>query len=311
MTTETLRVRAAEAAPVTGSALSEIGWVAYRSLLRVSRTPIVLFFSLMMPLMWLLLFSQTFGSVVGRGMALPGAAPLPYDFVAILLPGIATMTAIQSASQSGFGMVADIESGYMDKFFVSPMRRSSVLLGKLLADGLRIAVQSMLVLAIAWVMTLLVGWRIPFATGFFGALLLSVLVALFGVAFSGLSNTVALRTRSTEATMTASFALTFPLLFMSTAMLPAQALPGWVQSIAVVNPVSYLADASRALILTGYDWAAIGKALVAIAIVGALLNGWRSKRSARRAAKVTRRSPRPPARSGAVVAASILSPEDL
>lgn len=273
MTTETIRGRAATAAPVTGSALSEIGWVAYRSLLRVSRTPIVLFFSLMMPLMWLLLFSQTFGSVVGRGMSLPGVAPLPYDFVAVLLPGIATMTAIQSASQSGFGMVADIESGYMDKFFVSPMRRSSVLLGKLLADGLRMAVQTLLILGIAYLMTLVAGWRIPFATGIPGALVLSVLAALFGVAFSGLSNTVALRTRSTEATMAASFSLTFPLLFMSTAMLPREALPGWVQKVAAVNPVTYLADASRSLILSGYDWSAIGAALIAIGLVGALLNG--------------------------------------
>lgn len=273
MTTESMPVRAAHAPMIAGNALSEIVWVAYRSLLRVSRTPIVLFFSLMMPLMWLLLFSQTFGSVVGRGMSVPGAAPLPYDFVAVLLPGIATMTAIQSASQSGFGMVADIESGYMDKFFVSPMRRSSVLLGKLLADGLRMAVQAMLILGIAWVMTLVAGWRIPFATGFLGAVVVSVLSALFGVAFSGLSNTVALRTRSTEATMTASFSLTFPLLFMSTAMLPAEVLPSWLQSIAAVNPVSYLVDASRAVILHGYDWAAIARALVAIGIVGALLNG--------------------------------------
>ena len=54
-----------------------------------------------------------------------------------MLPAIATMTAIQSASQSGFSMVADLENGFMDKFFVSPLRRSSVLLGKLLSDGIR------------------------------------------------------------------------------------------------------------------------------------------------------------------------------
>ena len=150
MTTESMNVRAATAAPVTGNLFTEIGWVAYRSLIKVTRTPIALFFSLMMPLMWLLLFSQTFGGVVGRGLQSPGAAPLPFDFVAVLLPGIATMTAIQSASQSGFGMVADIDSGYMDKFFVSPMRRSSVLLGKLLADGARMAIQTLLILFVAY-----------------------------------------------------------------------------------------------------------------------------------------------------------------
>jgi ABC-2 type transport system permease protein len=106
-----------------------------------------------------------------------------------------------------------------------------------------------------------------------GALVIAVLAALFGVAFSGLSNTVALRTKNTEATMMASFALTFPLLFLSTAMLPKALLPPWVQAAATYNPVSYLADAARALIISGYDWTAIGKALLAIAIVFVVLNG--------------------------------------
>jgi ABC-2 type transport system permease protein len=148
-----------------------------------------------------------------------------------------------------------------------------VLLGKLLADGIRMGIQALLILTIAFVLTLVAGWRIPFATNVVGVVMIAVLAALFGVAFSGLSNTVALRTKSTEATMMASFSLTFPLLFMSTAMLPKALLPGWVQSVSTFNPVSYLADAARALIISGYDWTLIGKALVAIAIVGAILNG--------------------------------------
>src|SRR5206468_8933121 len=167
--------------------------------------------------------------------------PLAYDYVAVLLPGITVMTAIQSASQSGFGMVADLESGFMDKFFVAPMRRSSVLAGKLLADGIRMAAQAGIILGIAAVLTLF-NWKIPFATGVAGALVVMLLAAAFGVAFSGLSNTVALRTKNTEATMMVSFSLTFPLLFLSTAMLPKASLTDWVQSFSTVNPVSYIAD---------------------------------------------------------------------
>ena len=85
--------------------------------------------------------------------------------VAVMLPGICIMTAIQSASQSGFGMVADIDSGFMDKFFVAPMSRTSVLIGKLVADGTRMAIQASIILLIAYTMTLVLGWRIPFATG--------------------------------------------------------------------------------------------------------------------------------------------------
>jgi ABC-2 type transport system permease protein len=251
---------------------SEIGWVCYRSLKKLSRNPFLLMFTLIMPLIWLGMFSQTFGTLFARAASAPGAAPLPYDYIAVLLPGIAIMTAIQSAAQSGFGMVTDIETGFMDKFFVAPIRRSSVLIGKLLADGLRMAAQAGIVLVIAYVFTLVFHWRIPFATGMVGDLLIVILAASFGVAFSGLSNSVALFTKSTESTMMVSFTLTFPLLFLSTAMVPLNLLPGWVQTFSKVNPVSYVATASRSLILSGFNWTEIGQAFAAIAIIGVLLN---------------------------------------
>ena len=253
--------------------LSEVWWVAWRQLRKLTRNPFLLFWSLMMPLIWLVLFSQTFSKVFERGASLPGATPLPYDFVAVMLPGIAVMTAIQSSAQSGFGMVMDMDSGFMDKLFVAPIHRSSVLLGKLLADGLRMAGQAAIVLFIAWAFTHAFGWRIPFAAGPGGTALIVLLAAGFGMAFSGLSNTVALRSRNTETTMLVSFTLTFPLLFLSSAMLPEALLPTWVQDFSRVNPVSYLADASRPLILTGWNITAIGHAVAAIAIMGILLNG--------------------------------------
>jgi len=268
--------------PFTGGMLTEIWLVAWRSLTKLTRTPVLLFFSLFMPLIWLVMFSQTFGNVVvasaGPGVNVPEGTPTcliarTCDYVALLLPGIAVMTAIQSASQSGFAMVSDIESGFMDKFFVAPIRRSSVLIGKLLADGIRMAAQAGIILAIAFLLTVAVGWKIPFSTGAPGMLLIMLLSSAFGVAFSGLSNTVALRTKSTEATMMVSFSLTFPLLFLSTAMLPEASLPQWVKDFSTVNPVSYVADAARALVIEGYDWAAIGSAFLAVAIFGIILNG--------------------------------------
>ncbi|HEV8595119.1 MAG TPA: ABC transporter permease [Thermoplasmata archaeon] len=256
----------------SGGVLTEVWLVMWRQLKKLTRNPVLLFFSLFMPLIWLVMFSQTFGTVFSSAAGGPGGAPLPYDYVAVLLPGITVMTAIQSASQSGFAMVADLESGFMDKFFVAPIRRSSVLVGKLLADGLRMAAQAGIILGIAALLTL-GGWRIPFATGVVGVVLIMLLAAAFGVAFSGLSNTVALRTKNTEATMMVSFSLTFPLLFLSTAMLPKLLLPGWVQTFSTVNPVSYIADAARALILTGFDWSLIGRAFLAVAAFGIVLNG--------------------------------------
>jgi ABC-2 type transport system permease protein len=263
---------AGQPSAATGSMLAEILWIAGRSLIKVTRNPTILFFSLMTPVIWLVLFSQMFARLFAQGAA--GGLQVAYDYVAVMLPGVTTMTAIQSASQSGFGMVADIESGFMDKFFVSPIRRSSVLVGKLLADGFRMAMQAALILLMAFALKLIAGWRIPFATGIPGALLVVVLTAAFGVAFSGLSSAVALRTKNTEATMMVSFSLTMPLLFLSTAMLPKILLPDWLQKFSAVNPVSYLADVSRDLILTGYNWPDLGRAVLAIVILGAVLNGF-------------------------------------
>jgi ABC-2 type transport system permease protein len=252
------------AATGVGGLFSEIAWVCYRSLRKLSRNPFLLMFTLLMPLIWLGLFSQTFGTLFSRAASSGGAPALPYDYIAVLLPGIAIMTAIQSAAQSGFAMVTDIETGFMDKFFVAPIRRSSVLIGKLLADGIRMAAQAGIVLVIAYVFTLAFHWRIPFATGLPGDVVIVVLAAAFGVAFSGLSNSVALFTKSTES---------FPLLFLSTAMVPLALLPGWVQTFSSYNPVSYVATAARTMILSGYNWTEIGQAFAAIAIIGILLNG--------------------------------------
>src|SRR3989454_7781382 len=122
----------------SGGVLTEVGLVTWRSLVKLTRTPVLLFFSLFMPLIWLVMFSQTFGTVFSS--AASGGflgAPLPHHYVAVLLPGITVMTAIQSASQSGFGVVADLEAGFMGKVFLPPIRRGSVLSGKRLPDGLR------------------------------------------------------------------------------------------------------------------------------------------------------------------------------
>src|SRR2546428_2662124 len=125
-------IRPTRDAEASGGVFTEVGLVAWRSLVKLTRTPVLLFFSLFMPLIWLVMFSQTFGTVFSS--AASGGflgAPLPHDYVAVLLPGITVMTAIQSASQSGFGVGAGLESGFMDKFFVAPIRPGSGLPGQL------------------------------------------------------------------------------------------------------------------------------------------------------------------------------------
>jgi ABC-2 type transport system permease protein len=110
------------------------------------------------------------------------------------------------------------------------------------------------------------------ATGLVGAMLILVLCAAFGVAWSGTSFLPALLTKNEQATGTLSL-LFFPLAFMSTAFVPVRLMPEWLQVLNAVNPISYVIEAARALMTTGYDWGAIGAAVVAIVVVGVVLQG--------------------------------------
>jgi ABC-2 type transport system permease protein len=120
-------------------------------------------------------------------------------------------------------------------------------------------------------------------TGLGGFLLILALSGLFGVAFAGANFIPALLTRSEQATSSLSM-LTFPLVFLSTAFVPEALMPEWIQAVNRWNPITHLIEAMRALMVSGYDWAAIGIALLSMAILGAILQAgtlWAFHRLAR------------------------------
>src|SRR2546426_4870249 len=109
-------IRPTRDAEASGGVFTEVGLVAWRSLVKLTRTPVLLFFSLFMPLIWLVMFSQTFGTVFSSAASggFSGGPP-PHHYVALLFPRITVMTPIQSAAQSGFGVVADLQAGFLGK----------------------------------------------------------------------------------------------------------------------------------------------------------------------------------------------------
>jgi ABC-2 type transport system permease protein len=110
----------------------------------------------------------------------------------------------------------------------------------------------------------------PIATGIPGALFILALAGLFGLAISGASFIPALVTKSEQATSTFSLLL-FPLVFASTAFVPVALMPEWLQVLNTFNPITYVIEAMRALMITGYDWDAIGQALLSIGIMGVIM----------------------------------------
>jgi ABC-2 type transport system permease protein len=226
-----------------------------RNMKKLARTPTLIFFSLFQPLMFLVLLGETFKRIAD----LPD---FPFEsYQAFFVPSVVMLTALNSAFQSGMGTVDDLESGFLDKLLTAPIRRAAILLGKALADGTRMTIQALIVIAVAYLM----GFRM--FTGISGIVLTLGIAAAFGIAWSGFSNIMALATRNSEVTMIAGILITFPVLFLSNAMMPEFLLPDWLESLSKWNPASYVIEAIRALANSGYDWQAIGYSFGIVAIL--------------------------------------------
>ncbi len=216
-------------------------WVNFKRWnLKAVRNPFVLVVSLVQPIIFLVLFTQVFGGVATQAIN-RGAASISYE--TYLMPAIAMQVALAAAATSGVGLVNDIEQGMFEKVLVSPMSRVGVFAGKSGAELLRIAFQ----IAIILVLGVALGGTVE--TGFVGALGVMAIGVLFAIWFMSLSNIIAVITRDQESTIIGANLLQFPLLFVSTAFLPLEALPGWIQTVATYNPVTYGVDAARAVIL--------------------------------------------------------------
>jgi ABC-2 type transport system permease protein len=183
-------------------------------------------------------------------------------YVAFQLP-VSLMFAVATAT-SGLVLVTEIDNGYFDKLLVAPIRRSSIIFGRLAADFVRgIAAAAFVLLA-----GIALGAHVE--SGPIGALVIVLLSALFGVAYAGFAIVVALRTRNVQATNT-SFLLFFPLLFLTPNFVPFERLTPLMETLARLNPVSYVIEGLRSLVIEGWDLDKIAACLAVIIGMGILL----------------------------------------
>mgnify|MGYP000855475628 FL=1 len=158
-------------------------------------------------------------------------------------------------------MVRDIESGYFDKLLLTPVSRAALLLGPILAGAVILGIQATVVIAFA----LLLG--LESATGFAGLAAVVGLSILLGTGFAGFTVSAALGSGSAAATQGASF-LFFPLTFLTASFVPLELLDGWLQTAAKINPITYVLEAMRGLLNTGWDSAALTQGIAACLILG-------------------------------------------
>jgi ABC-2 type transport system permease protein len=226
-----------------------------RTLVQFPRNPMALGFSVPPVLMMFVVFGTLFAAV----RHLPG---FPTDnYYEYLAPAAVLMTTVPGIANSAVALATDFQNGYLYKLLTTPASIGSIMLGRLLADGVRLFIQGGAVLLLA----LALGAQI--ATGFAGALLMLLIGTLFGiVTFGVLTANIALKTKD-PAAVQAVFPMAFLLIFLTTAY---QMESSVLRAIIDANPTEYVLRAMRDLMLTGYDWDAIGLAFLVILGLGVL-----------------------------------------
>jgi ABC transporter DrrB family efflux protein len=248
-------------------AVSDTIVLAHRNLLRIPRAPDLLLSFTVQPVMFLLLFVYVFGGAIET----PG-----YDYVDFLIPGIIVQTISFGGFVTALGLAEDLKKGLIDRFRSLPMAPSAVLGGRTLAD----VATNTLALVVMVVAGLIVGFSFSSSplevVGGIGLLL------LFGYAFSWVFAFIGLAASSGESAQALGFLIVFPLTFASSAFVPVDSMPGWLQTFAEVNPFTTTVDAMRALWVdapAGNDvWGAVAWS-VGIAAVFAVLSVARYRRA--------------------------------
>ena len=204
--------------------------VAKRNLIKIKRVPEILIWTLMSPIMFVVLFAYVFGSSI----EIPGM-----DYREFLIAGIFAQTVIFGSTFTGAGLAEDMTKGIIDRFRSLPMARSAVLVGR---TGSDIVYNSTSILVMT-ITGLLVGWRIR--TGVIEAIGGFLLLLLFAYAISWIMAYVGLKVSSVEVVNNASFMFIFPMTFIANTFVRAELLPGPLQTFAEWNPVSAVAQGVR------------------------------------------------------------------
>ncbi|MBW8172353.1 ABC transporter permease [Ornithinimicrobium sp. Arc0846-15] len=211
------------------------GWtVTWRNLNKVKRSPDMLIFAVLQPIMFVLLFSQVFGGAIG------GDNP-NFDYTDFLMAGIFAQTVVFGSTFSGAAMAQDLKEGIIDRFRTLPMSPSAVLVGRTNAD-LALNTISMVIMILTG---LAIGWR--FENGVLSFLGGVALLMLFSYSFSWVMALLGMMVKTPETINNASFMILFPLTFISNAFVPAESLPKVFGIIANWNPVSALVQGAREL----------------------------------------------------------------
>jgi ABC-2 type transport system permease protein len=214
------------------------------------------------------LFIPLFFLVVNVGQAariFPGdVTPFLHgqSYAAFQLPVSLLLAA--SFGSAALYLVEEIEGGYFDKLRATPISRMSIVMGRLYAEFGKTMALSTVMILIAFL------FDVHMASGVAGFVVLVLMVSLWAVVYSGFMQIIALKSRSAAATQAGSL-IFFPLLFLTPNLVPRPLLTRPMEIAATINPVTYIMEAARTLILEGFDWVSIGRGYLVVGLALALM----------------------------------------
>jgi ABC transporter DrrB family efflux protein len=229
-------------------AVSDTLTITRRNLLVWMRVPAYIVFTVIQPVMFVLLFRYVFGGAI----KVPGGVP----YVNFLMPGIIAQTAAFATFGTAIALAQELKKGVIDRLRSMPMARSAVLAGRLVADTGRMLLTILIIVAVGYA----VGFR--FENGATLAVLMVIFATFFGLAICVISAYTGLAIGDEESVQAFGLIWLFPLTFLSSAFVPIQTMPGWLQAFANNQPVTYVVDTMRAMAIGGPIEANLWKSLV-------------------------------------------------
>jgi ABC transporter DrrB family efflux protein len=230
-------------APSGPSLLTQARWavtdtltITRRNLLVWMRVPAYIMFTVIQPVMFVLLFRYVFGGAI----KVTGT-----NYVNFLLPGIIGQTAAFATFGTAIALAQELQKGVIDRLRSMPMARSAVLAGRLVADNARMFVTIVIVVGVGYA----VGFRFQNGPGL--AIGMIVLATVFGLAICCIAAYTGLAIGDEESVQAFGLIWLFPLTFLSSAFVPIPSMPGWLQAFANNQPVTYVINAMRSMALGG------------------------------------------------------------
>lgn len=223
------------------------------------RMPMWSLFTLIQPLIWLVIFAQLFGKFV--------KAP-DGNYMDFMVPGILIMTVLFGSSWSGVSLLREISAGTVDRMLVAPISRISIVLSRVLHSAVQVIAQAFVILLAAWALGATITMN-PL-----NIMLAMMVVLLLGIGFAALSNGFAITLQREEPLVMIGNLMTLPLMFFSTAFVPKEFMPEWIQYFSLINPISYAVEAVRAVLVGVPDYTAFMKSFAVVAVFAGATLAW-------------------------------------